>query len=786
MRKHSPTLKHTQMIYLIVIGLLFTLRATAEVVCYAVADNDRTPNSKDVLVKLYPNGITDIIGVTGSAHIEAIAFDLEGQILYAADSGQLGQIDLSTGNFMPIGSGFGRAQGAEGPIILDDIDGLTFDEATGKLYATHRREHQNPQQYDILFEVNPQTGQYVANAFGGQQDYVVITGADYDIDDIASDPKDGQLYVISNAGDGVKSVLAVLERGEQGVPTGHAQVIGPNYDDIESLSFDKEPDVEGNFRLFGTTGNGGAQKEQHPEQRNQLYEIKIQGPGAGAAAALGKLIPPSGEPQRDFEAVSCKKEVIISDPNCVMYAVHDEGLNDSQIIEIKPFSNDGAGVIRPLGPLYLARDIEGLAILPSTGELFGTSGSDGLAEVPDGYLYKIDRQSGALTPIGPTGFSEVSAFTVNPADNTLWAWSKGGGDRQQTSPVGPITIDPVSGKGTLMVAEDKFQFNDPMIEALAWDPKGQKLYASDEYNLWVYEHGELNLACEQMNQQVKGRVEAMEMQPNGLLLLGTDTRKDRGRIGLIAYDPQSCEVVAHRFFTQTRPYHDIESIEWPANDCDNRSWLHVGSFDATIELEQLAYDWVPDAVEEALRLALEKAGITAQLEAGDGEIVVYIGDLSFTAKPLLTQNTRNKAASSAGQVIDAHLVDDAQALVFQLLDNQGQTTTETWQLTPTIASNDTPEEVSTALNTALKAVGIQGQVQVDAEQGEVCLHEQHNSLCGQFDLAAHKSKPAQLVPQAADASAQITVTFTDVDQDGDADVQITSADKTTTQAIIME
>jgi hypothetical protein len=273
-----------------------------------------------------------------------------------------------------------------------------------------------------------------------------------------------------------------------------------------------------------------------------------------------------------------------------MYAVHDEGVNDSQIFIIRPFAESGVGAIEPIGPMYKDLDLEGLAILKEEGEesiLYGTSGHDscygrepstqdscGNAASSDGYLYKVNTNEssvqGIIEPLGPTGFSELSGLAVNQTDNSLWAWARG---KKVNKKKGLVLIVPTSPPGATLVKE----FSDKIdvivggetiqrkldIEAIAWSNDGETLYAMayandrviskrvenpkkpgeyirvpqeykilgndpvleygdvlDNYGyseLWAYdkETKKLSLVCPKT---VKAGVEALEMQPNGLLV----------------------------------------------------------------------------------------------------------------------------------------------------------------------------------------------------------------------------------------------------------------------------
>lgn len=629
--------------------------------CHAVADNDKLGDSEDMLIKIYADGTAVEVGVgTGTKNMEAISFDISGETLYvvaepaedgSSDGSRFGTLDLEKGSdtlgqFVPIGNGLGTANGAEGPILIDDVDSLTFDYATeGTVYATLRREHTNPPQYDLLFKINPHTGTLASNTFGAGIDYVPVTVINteecaidsddraqdnyYDVDDIASDPQDGTMYAVVNTGNGVESVLTRLVV-KNGIPTGEAVCIGYNdVDDIESLDFEKTAQPDGSYRLYGTTGNGGHRKGDDPTAKSHIYLIDK---NSGAATKLGKLKQPL-QPNQDYEAVSCQPLEPL--PSCVMYALHDEGQYDSQLVEIDPFASSGIGAIRPLGPLYPGLDIEGLAVLPTNGKLYGTSGSDQKkidgVPIPDGALYEFDRITGLINYIGLTGYSEVSGLALRPTDNTLWGWARGG-NRRQKSQAGPITINPDTGVGTLI---KEFTFHEPDIQSIAWSNDGQKLYGAtptDEgSDLWAYDYNtqELELICPNT---VPAEIEAMEMQPDDLLILGTHSNHD---IGMVAYDPIKCEVVATRTFKDVPEYYDIESIEWPAVECGERSWLYANSGDAEIQL--IEHDIIPGDVVDAVCLALgcDDDNSNVSVERDGDTVKVYAGQQVFVARPAI-------------------------------------------------------------------------------------------------------------------------------------------------------
>ena len=230
--------------------------------------------------------------------------------------------------------------------------------------------------------------------------------------------------------------------------------------------------------------------------------------------------------------------------------------------------------MKPLGPMYKGHDIEGLALHPFNKELlYGSAGDH--AKVPDkenqgkGHVYTIHRETGELTWIGATGFEKVSGLAFNPHDHQLWGWARNEASKNQWT--GIITIDPETGIGTPV---KQFDYRQHDMGGLTWNYEGTKLYASGDSTLWVYdvETQTIDVACENM---VNGRIEGLDMQPNGFLLVGVDRKgKNNRETSILAYDPAEgkCEVVHKRVYKGLK-YDDIESIVWPARECNDLSWL---------------------------------------------------------------------------------------------------------------------------------------------------------------------------------------------------------------------
>lgn len=262
-------------------------------VCYAVADSGGGPPGDDLLVMLnIDTGEETVIGSPGTINIEAIAFDLGEHFMYASNAGQLGILDLETAAFNPLPQPYGIGRGERGNVLINDVDGLSFQWETGILFGVHRSDEYSPIN-DLLVQIDTETGALVQDAFGVGVDYLIIRAGEvttrWHIDDIAFDPITNEMYATNNY-QGRNDLLVVID------PTTGAidRVIGSmdveaglGLQDMEGLSFDA-------FGvLIGTTGRDGA------PYANRLFWIdKVTG-----QAELNTALP--FQAGGDYEAVDC-------------------------------------------------------------------------------------------------------------------------------------------------------------------------------------------------------------------------------------------------------------------------------------------------------------------------------------------------------------------------------------------------------------------------------------------------------------------------------------------------
>ncbi|VAX07157.1 hypothetical protein MNBD_GAMMA26-1433 [hydrothermal vent metagenome] len=261
-----------------------TIAPIASDLCYTVAD------SGDTLVTVPLTGATagdgTSVGNTGTTSIEAITYDSVNGNLYAADAGQLGRLNRTTGTFYPMNSTFGTGAGTIGGvptnITFTDSDSLSFNPVTTEMYGIHVRGGN-----DVLFKINYYTGAHISGAFGAGIDYLEITGGPTATDGMAIDPTTNTTYLMDN------DILYTLS-----LTTGVTTVVGPL---IRTEGGTVPSDMEGlgfadNGVLYGTTGNNGASATD-----NRLWSIATGTADATIIDSDGNGIGVGS----DYESVDC-------------------------------------------------------------------------------------------------------------------------------------------------------------------------------------------------------------------------------------------------------------------------------------------------------------------------------------------------------------------------------------------------------------------------------------------------------------------------------------------------
>ncbi|NOG57815.1 MAG: hypothetical protein HND54_08790 [Bacteroidetes bacterium] len=286
-------------------------------------------------------GTVTLIGSTGVTNIEAIAYYPipSANKLFATNGGDFGTLNMSTGAFTLIAEvdGGGTANGSAGPQTLNDIDGLMLDGRTFKLWASERNSGSTP---DLIFQINPNTGRFVPNAFGPGIDYLEVAGPgiEVDVDDIAISPVTGRMYASSNF-NGTNDQLIAINKF-----TGVFSVqVVLTEDDIEGLAFSNDG------TLYGSEGDGD----------NRLGEININtgvvsnfhsfSPGSdveGLASLVADANTLSGTVYNDVNYNGIKEGGELGVANVRVYLYMDNnsnGLVDPEDTRIQSALTDGNG-----------------------------------------------------------------------------------------------------------------------------------------------------------------------------------------------------------------------------------------------------------------------------------------------------------------------------------------------------------------------------------------------------------------------------------------------------------
>ncbi|MEM7391480.1 MAG: SdrD B-like domain-containing protein, partial [Verrucomicrobiota bacterium] len=351
--------------------------------CILVADAGGDGGGNDRLTILDTNNVESTIGAgTGTDNIEAMAIDpcMSNVTVWASNdrgAGQpadIGTIDLTTGVYNPTSIldpiVNGLIGGVPTAVLPRDIDGLSFDPFTCILYGSIRQPGAN----DLLIQLDINTGLVISNAFGLGMDYVEIPGTNFlgfplnDIDDIAVDPEDGQMYGILNGG-GATDVLVRIDKTD-----GSLQVVGlpfgPN--DMEGLSFNNDG------QLFSTTGNNG----------NPGDSIFFIDKTLGVTTSVINLDVPTDDGS-DYEANDC----LSCWPNRITGTVYFDDDGDA-IYDL------GSDIVYPGATVNLYRDVNG----------------DGLFDPGDTFISSMITDSNGFYRFT---FKGSGAYVLNVDTNTL-------------------------------------------------------------------------------------------------------------------------------------------------------------------------------------------------------------------------------------------------------------------------------------------------------------------------------------------------------------------------------
>ena len=248
--------------------------------------------------------IDTTIGDTGVGSIEAIAIDPNGLSIYAADADQLGRLNPDTAEFIRLIQPFGTGDDGSGNSVdFDDVDSLSFD-SNGVLWGVNASGGD-----DELFQIDPDTGAFVPDAFGAGIDYVTVSGSGIgsSIDDIAIDPSSGIMY----GADTNNSQLITIN-----TTTGAATVVG---------GYGGTPDMEGIAFHFDGTLYGTALQ--------QMFTVNTS-TGAATQIGTGNTLTPGS----DYEAFDCNYTALT---RAVISSFTSQSSGSNVVVEWETASEEG-------------------------------------------------------------------------------------------------------------------------------------------------------------------------------------------------------------------------------------------------------------------------------------------------------------------------------------------------------------------------------------------------------------------------------------------------------------
>jgi len=217
-------------------------------------------------------------------------------------------------------------------------------------------------------------------------------------------------------------------------------------------------------------------------------------------------------------------------PKCSIYGIQDNGINNTQFFVMDPITRK----VMTLGDEHKKADIEGMAIHPETGQLYGSSGDN---TDQKGHLYLIDKETGSTTSIGATGFKEVDGIAFDPS-GALWGSAVG---------EGLISINPDTAESELVLP-----FKEE-IEDMVFSPDGKTLYAAQDSTIWAFDGKDINIVCSNLPNQI----EALHVVPGNALMFSFH-HDQRGYINVLDID--TCEVVIEQGLPTG--LNDIEGLTW--------------------------------------------------------------------------------------------------------------------------------------------------------------------------------------------------------------------------------
>jgi len=278
------------------------------------------------------------------------------------------------------------------------------------------------------------------------------------------------------------------------------------------------------------------------KQKMADLEERVRSGNEGAEEIPPGEAPGTRRALRDSSSDICRSP--ITPAMCQVYGVQDQGPNNSIFFFYNPVDQ----TVKQIGETCQGCDLEAMAIHPTTNVIYLGSGDNAVGH-PNGHLYKLDANTGALRSLGTTGFNDISGLTFDD-DGILWGWGKG---------QGLLTLDIETGQGDLALPSPR------KLADLSWDSHYQVLYGVMGKELWSYDpsNGDANELCDNLPR----KTEAIKALPSsvsqaGNLILGSHNNQ---KMDLQVFKIATCQPLED--FNLSIGHDDVEGLAMPRAAC---------------------------------------------------------------------------------------------------------------------------------------------------------------------------------------------------------------------------
>jgi len=393
-------------------------------------------------------GAGTALGSLGTSDLRGMAYDPLGNALFATTTrnDKLIAIDLVLGHANPIGD-LTSTSGAR----LFEVFGITYDPYRGKLLGADRLSRK-------LVTLNRNTGHATSEVDLRYPDGQPVRG----MRALGFDTRSRTVYGVDSDGISSRFVRIDWTTGATVEVNPSRPITFPNVDGLAFIvqggffvaSVDNAVPADPFHGLIVILPGTGQWFEAFDLEVGRMYGLVYDPYSASLGGTTGGQfyrVLSGGQGTAVGTLGAPDVEGLALDPQSgVLYGTTVGSLSNpaGRLISIQPSTGQGT----PVGELVDVSDnhytaVAGLAFDPSAGVLYG---SDTLRDV----LVRIDRSTARVTPIGPLGFGDVQGLAFHPGVNVLYGFDSVTGQLLRINPntgagtaIGPVGFAGIQGLG---------------------------------------------------------------------------------------------------------------------------------------------------------------------------------------------------------------------------------------------------------------------------------------------------------------------------------------------------